>query len=124
MESIRVMIADDHALFRAGLCSLLDSIADIEVVGEAATGQQVLTLASERQPDVILMDIQMPGMDGIETTKEVRKRLSIPIVALTAYARKSELESFLQAGMDAAVTKPIDEEELLRVIGEQTRATA
>jgi DNA-binding NarL/FixJ family response regulator len=68
MDTIRVLIADDHPLFRDGLKALLLSAPDTEVVGEAATGQEAIDLAAESQPDVILMDLQMPDMDGIEAT--------------------------------------------------------
>lgn len=71
MESIRVLIADDHPLFRDGMHGLLDSIPDTEVVGEATTGEEVIAQAAALQPDVILMDIKMPGTNGIEATREV-----------------------------------------------------
>jgi DNA-binding NarL/FixJ family response regulator len=70
-ESIRVLIADDHPLFRDGMRGLLGSLPDMEVVGEASSGEQAVELARELQPDVILMDIQMPGINGIEATREV-----------------------------------------------------
>ena len=67
-ESIRVLIADDHPLFRDGMRGLLGSLPDMEVVGEASSGEQAIELARELQPDVILMDIKMPGINGIEAT--------------------------------------------------------
>jgi len=118
----RVLLAEDNAINRFYIESLLRRFGC--TVAAVADGYGVMEALEHGTFDVILMDIQMPGMDGIETTHEVRKQRDIPIVALTAYARKSELESFIRAGMNAAVTKPINEEELLRVIGEQTRATA
>ncbi|MGE5264805.1 MAG: response regulator transcription factor, partial [Acidobacteriota bacterium] len=69
MECIRILIADDHTLFRDGLRALFSSLPDIEVVGEAATGEQAVTAAAALQPDVVLMDIQMPGINGIEGTR-------------------------------------------------------
>jgi two-component system sensor histidine kinase BarA len=66
------------------------------------------------------MDIQMPGLDGIETTRRLREHTDIPIIALTAYAREEEVRSFLEAGMNAAVTKPVAEQELRRAIREVT----
>jgi DNA-binding NarL/FixJ family response regulator len=67
-DSIRVLIADDHPLFRDGMRGLLGSLPDMEVVGEASSGEQAIELARELQPDVILMDIKMPGINGIEAT--------------------------------------------------------
>ncbi|MFP4375928.1 MAG: ATP-binding protein [Spirochaetales bacterium] len=118
----RVLLAEDNAINRFYIESLLRRSGC--TVTAVADGNAVMEALEHGTFDVILMDIQMPGMDGIETTHEVRKRRDIPIIALTAYARQSELESFLEAGMDAAVTKPIDEEELLRVISEHSPATA
>jgi DNA-binding NarL/FixJ family response regulator len=71
VNPIRVLIADDHPLFRDKMHGLLDSVEDTEVVGEAATGEEVVGRAAEAQPDVILMDIKMPGINGIEATREV-----------------------------------------------------
>src|SRR5215207_8902894 len=70
-DSIRVLIADDHPLFRDGMRGLLGSLPDMEVVGEASSGEQAMELARELQPDVILMDIKMPGINGIEATREI-----------------------------------------------------
>jgi hypothetical protein len=71
MEPIRVLIADDHPLFRDGMHGLLDSEADTEVVGEAKTGEEAVELAEALRPDVILMDLKMPGINGIQATREI-----------------------------------------------------
>ena len=71
MDHIRVLIADDHPLFREGMHGLLDSLAETEVVGEATTGAEAITQAKVLQPDVILMDIKMPGINGIEATRQI-----------------------------------------------------
>ena len=70
-ERLRVLIVDDHPLFRDGMRGLLESVGDIEVAGEAATGEEAIRLAQALQPDVILMDLNMPGVDGIEATRRV-----------------------------------------------------
>jgi DNA-binding NarL/FixJ family response regulator len=71
MDAIRVLIADDHLLFRDGLRALIASAPDCELVGEATTGEEVVALAAELQPDVILMDVKMPTMDGIQATRQI-----------------------------------------------------
>jgi len=71
MDPIRVVIVDDHTLFRDGLCAILEAAVDIEVVGEAANGRQAIDLAETLAPDVILMDIQMPDMTGLEATERI-----------------------------------------------------
>src|SRR5256885_2371857 len=71
MEPMRLLIADDHPLFRDGLCVLLESVPDMQVIGEATTGNEVVVLAASLQPNVILMDIKMPGLNGIEATRRI-----------------------------------------------------
>src|SRR5205085_10268881 len=71
MDSLRILIADDHPLFRKGMRTLLTATADTEVIGEATTGREVIELADRLQPDVILMDLQMPGGNGIEATRQI-----------------------------------------------------
>ena len=71
MEKIRILIADDHPLFRDGLRALLNSVADTEVVGEATSGAEAISIAATLQPDIILMDINMPGVNGIEATRSI-----------------------------------------------------
>ena len=70
-DRIRILIADDHPIFRDGMRGLLDSVADTEVVGEATTGEEAIARAASLQPDVILMDLKMPGMNGIEATRQI-----------------------------------------------------
>jgi len=71
MEPLRVLIADDHPLFRHGIAALLQALSEFEVIGEATTGEEAIALAEQLQPDVVLMDIQMPQINGIEATQRI-----------------------------------------------------
>jgi signal transduction histidine kinase len=114
----RVLLAEDNAINRLYLERLLEH--DGHTVTVAADGHGVLEALEHASFDVILMDIQMPRMDGTETTRRIREFSSVPIVALTAYARESEASSFLEIGMNAVVTKPVREHELRRKMAEVT----
>lgn len=117
MEAIRVLIADDHALFRDGLRALLNSIPDIEVVGEAANGKEALRLAVELQPDVILMDIQMPDLNGIEATRQIhRTSPHIGIVVLTMFQDDDSVFALMRAGARGYVLKGANQGVLLRAV--------
>jgi signal transduction histidine kinase len=112
----RILLAEDNAINRLYLERLLEN--EGHTVTVAADGLGVLEALKHARVDVILMDIQMPRMDGTETTRHVRKSSDVPIIALTAYARESEAKSFLEIGMNAVVTKPVREHELRRKIAE------
>jgi DNA-binding NarL/FixJ family response regulator len=117
MESIRVLIADDHTLFRDGLRALLASIPDIEVVGEASSGKEALRLAVEHQPDVILMDIQMPDLNGIEATRQIlRTSPHVGIVVLTMFQDDDSVFAVMRAGARGYVLKGADQTVLLRAV--------
>ena len=117
MEPIRILIADDHALFREGLRAILSSVADMEIVGEAGTGHEVLHLAAELVPDVILMDIQMPEINGVEATRLILKDLpQTGIIILTMLEDDDSLFSAIQAGARGYVLKGADKAEMLRSI--------
>jgi DNA-binding NarL/FixJ family response regulator len=117
MDSIRVLIADDHTLFRDGLRALLASIADIEVVGEAASGRETLRLAIENQPDVILMDIQMPDLNGIEATRQIlRTSPHVGIIILTMFQDDDTVFAAMRAGARGYVLKGADQAVLLRAV--------
>ncbi|CAG1010469.1 MAG: response regulator transcription factor [Anaerolinea sp.] len=117
METIHVLIADDHTLFRDGLRALLTSIAGIEVVGEAASGKEAVRLAVEHQPDVILMDIQMPDLNGIEATRQIlRTSPHIGIVVLTMFQDDDSVFAVMRAGARGYVLKGADQGVLLRAV--------
>jgi DNA-binding NarL/FixJ family response regulator len=106
MAKIRVVIADDHRILRDGIRALLSASEDIEVVGEAADGQAAVALCVQLVPDVVMMDIAMPGLGGLEATLELRKRLPrIRILVLTQYEEREYVRRFLKAGVSGFVLK-------------------
>jgi DNA-binding NarL/FixJ family response regulator len=114
---IRVLIADDHASFRAGLRALLGTAPDLAVVGEASTGGEAVTMADRLQPDVVLMDVNMPGGDGIVATRRiVESAPHVAIVVLTMDAGDASIVSALRAGARGYVLKGAQRTELLRAI--------
>jgi DNA-binding NarL/FixJ family response regulator len=117
MEPIRVLIADDHTLFREGLRALLASIPDIEVAGEAARGQDVLIKASELEPDVILMDIQRPELNGIEATRQIlQAQPDTGIIVLTMFKDDDSVFAAMRAGARGYILKGVDQTVMLRAI--------
>lgn len=103
---IRVIIVDDHAIVRSGLANFLNAFDDLTLVGEADNGQDALRLCAELQPDVVLMDLVMPGMDGIETTRTIRARFAeIPILILTSFGEDHKVQAALQAGAIGYILK-------------------
>jgi DNA-binding NarL/FixJ family response regulator len=116
---IRVVLADDQALVRAGFRSLLDAQADIEVVGEAAGGEEAVRLATELTPDVALMDIRMPGMDGLEATRRIAadSRLAdVRVVILTTFGLDEYVFEAIRAGASGFLVKDTEPEELLQAV--------
>jgi DNA-binding NarL/FixJ family response regulator len=116
---IRVLLADDESLIRAGLRLLLESQPDLEIIGEATDGAEALGLARERGPDIILMDIGMPGVDGIEATREIAadEQLSgAHVLILTTYETDERIFDALRAGASGFLLKDSDPDELLRAI--------
>jgi DNA-binding NarL/FixJ family response regulator len=106
MPKIRVLIADDHAIVREGIRALLRLSDDIDVVGEAADGHEAITAARRLSPDVILMDIAMPGLGGLEATLEIRKdNPDAKILVLSQYEDREYVRRFLKAGVSGYVLK-------------------
>jgi DNA-binding NarL/FixJ family response regulator len=117
MEPIRVLVADDHPLFRDGMRGLLDSIADAEVVGEATTGEEAIVLAEKLQPDVILMDIRMPDINGIEATREIlHTSPHIGVLVVTMFEDEDSVFAAMRAGARGYLLKDARGEEVLRAI--------
>lgn len=117
MANVRVLIADDYAALRAALVRALRCDPEIEVVGEASDGYAAVALAGRLKPDVVLMDINMPGLDGIEATRRIaRQDPSIHIVGLSVHCFESCARQMLDAGACAYVLKDGDIEELLEAI--------
>jgi DNA-binding NarL/FixJ family response regulator len=114
---IRVVLADDQALFREGLRTLLSTRPELEVVGEAANGQEAVALVERLHPDVVLMDLQMPVMDGIRATAHIRQHWpSIPILALTTFDDDANLFGALRAGAAGYLLKDVSSETLMSAI--------
>jgi DNA-binding NarL/FixJ family response regulator len=106
MDRIRVVIADDHRILREGVRALLAGCADIEVVGEAADGGAAVELCKQLEPDVVLMDIAMPGLGGMEATLALkRERPRIRVLILTQYEDREYVQRFLKAGVSGFVLK-------------------
>jgi DNA-binding NarL/FixJ family response regulator len=114
---LSILIADDHPVFRSGLRVLLAGIPDIEVIGEATTGEDAIARAAELQPDVILMDIKMPGINGIEATRRILREIPhIGILMLTMFEDDASVFAAMRAGARGYVLKDTDEEEIVRAI--------
>lgn len=112
-EPIKVALVDDYVLVRKGMGILLDGASDIEVVAEAADGDEVVDMVERARPDVVLMDLRMPRVDGIEATREVRKRFpDVRVVVLTAYADDYRVLEAVRAGASGYLLKDVDERDL------------
>lgn len=116
-ESIQILIADDHTLFRDGLRALFSSLPDTAVAGEASTGREAIEQAEKLQPDVVLMDIQMPGINGIEATQAiVETSPHIGVIIVTMFEDDDSVFSAMRAGARGYVLKGADQEEMLQAI--------
>ncbi len=117
MTKIRVGLVDDHALLRLGLKTLIDDQADMEVVGEADSGAAALRMAESSRPQVVLMDIRLPGGSGLEATRQLTERFpEIKVVMLTSYADEELVIGAIRAGAVGYILKEVGNEEVLRGI--------
>jgi DNA-binding NarL/FixJ family response regulator len=113
VKPIRIVLADDHALFRAGLRSLLQTLPDLQVVAEAGSGRQVLDLIREQQPDVVLMDIAMQGINGLEATAQVvQQHPRVRVIMLSMHASEVYVSQALRSGATGYLLKDAGPQEL------------
>jgi NarL family two-component system response regulator LiaR len=116
-EPIRVMLVDDHTVVRSGLSAFLMAFDDLELVGEASSGEKAVALCDQVNPDVILMDLVMPGMDGAAATKAIRERCpDIQVIALTSFKEQDLVQGALQAGAIGYLLKNVAANELADAI--------
>jgi len=115
-SKIRLLLADDHAVLRSGLKMLLNSQKDMVVIGEAKSGLEAITQGKELNPDIVLLDISMPGMSGLEALEKIRKNSSAKVLMLTMHADEKYLQEALQVGASGYVLKQAADTELLQAI--------
>ena len=116
-HTIRILIVDDHEIIRTGITYSLTMFPDLELVGEANSGEEALRLCSETQPDVVLMDMLMPGMDGVVTTRAIKKRHpQAQVLALTSFHDKARVQQAMQAGAAGYLVKGVSASELAEAI--------
>lgn len=114
---IRVITVDDHEIMRSGIAFSLQAFKDLELVGEAPNGNKALQLCGELEPDVVLMDMQMAGMDGVQTTQAIREKYpEVQVLALTSFYDKNLVQRALQAGASGYLVKGVSAQELAKVI--------
>ena len=117
MGNIKVLVADDHTILRQGIKALLDNQAGIEVIGEAKDGREALTLIERLLPDVILMDIGMPGLNGLEATRRIKKKFpGIKVLVLTMYTNEEYVFQILNAGANGYLVKETAFQDLISAI--------
>ncbi|WP_299428851.1 response regulator transcription factor [uncultured Meiothermus sp.] len=115
--TIRILLVDDHPVVRAGLSGLLSSQHDFEVVGEASNGMEALGLLDTLKPDVVLMDLRMPQMDGVSAIRQIRAKLSkVQVLVLTTFDTDSEIVRAVEAGATGYLLKDVPREELFRAV--------
>ena len=116
-DAVRVMVVDDHDMVRNGLEVMLETHEELKFVGEASNGEEAVRLCQEIQPDVILMDLVMPGMDGVETTRAIRQLCpNVQVIALTSFKETRLVQNALQAGAIGYLLKNVSIDDLARAI--------
>jgi len=116
-DTIRILVADDHTLFRRGLVSLLSEVNDFRVIGEATSGPQAVYMTQQSQPDILLMDVHMPGGDGVAAVKQLREMLpKIPVIMLTVSDSDADLFGAIHAGAKGYLLKNAEADELFSAI--------
>jgi NarL family two-component system response regulator LiaR len=116
-HTIRVLIVDDHEIIRTGITYSLSAFHDLELVGEAKSGQEALRLCRETQPDVVLMDMLMPDMDGVQTTQAIRKEHPrVQVLALTSFHDRERVQQAMQAGAAGYLVKGVSASQLAEAI--------
>ena len=117
MSNIRVLIADDHPVFRFGIRALLEATHDMTVVGEATSGDEVIALAGELHPDIVLMDVRMPGINGIDATRRIlHTRPQVRVLVVTMFEDDSSVFAAMRAGARGYVLKEATNEEIVQAI--------
>ncbi len=128
-DTIKVLLVDDHAVVRSGLSAFLMAFEDLELIAEASSGEQAVALCNRFRPDVVLMDLKMPGIGGAEATRRIRENWpNIQVVALTSFKERELVESVLEAGAIGYLLKNISADELAAAVraaaaGEPTLAS-
>ncbi len=116
-QQIRILIVDEHPMVRRGLASFLSTTPDLELVAEARDGEEAILYCDREQPDVVLMDLMMPRMNGIEATQAIKDRWpEVQVIALTSFAEKELIQDALQAGAVSYLLKDVSSDELARAI--------
>ncbi len=119
IRSIRVMIVDDHTVVRSGLSAVLKAFDDLEMVGEAGNGEEAVVKCGQTRPDVVLMDLVMPGMDGAAATRAILEKYpGVKVIALTSFKERDLVEAALKAGAISYLLKNISADELAAAIRE------